>query len=112
VFKLKEFVEAHKFLAPYAIHNNSDELQLVHFKNQWQSIQVGHNTEKIRFTLVKLIHPDVETTNIEGISTINWVMDIPENYKIVDKVDNDKFKGIKLKLNDLNEPSNDGWNMT
>lgn len=98
------------FLSP-AMLTKDDTALLVHAKEQWSHIAVGHNSTQVRFTLHKKPFTEADYM-VEAKNHIVITQDLPSNYVVVDKVDTDTYKGLSLKLIELHSPSEDTWTMT
>jgi hypothetical protein len=90
-----------------------DEIALfVHSKEQWDNITVGFNGNQVRFGLCKKKFEIDDYIAAESKNQLIFIHEVPDNYKIVEKVDTSEYKGVALKLTELTTEKNDAWNMT
>jgi hypothetical protein len=71
------------------------EILFVHSKQQWESIQVGFHGSQVCFILTKK-HGDWKNFTPSGKQTITITHEIPQGFKIKERVDNLDWKGVSL----------------
>jgi len=102
-----------KFLTP-ALIISGDDVFFVHQLKQWSKIEVGWNETHIRFGLRKLALPKLkeeEDQLVEIVPQVFLQFEIPADHQILERFENEEFKGVKLKLIQVKASGKDDFNM-
>lgn len=94
-------IEAYEFLSPTLLVSELEVL-FVHSKQQWESIQVGFHGSQVRFILTKR-HANWGNLTPSGKQTITITHEIPQGFKIKEKVDISDWKGVSLEQAEFEE---------
>lgn len=78
-----------------------DDHLFVHSKSHWSNIQVGCDGRMVRFGLDKLKVPTQGEWSIETKNQVFLIFEIPPDFEIIEKYDDENFKGIKMRLKDM-----------
>jgi hypothetical protein len=94
-------IEAYEFLSPTLL---VAELQILfaHTKQQWKTIQVGFHGSQVCFILTKK-NANWENFTPSGKQTITITHEIPQGFKIKEKVDTLDWKGVSLEQAEFEE---------
>lgn len=74
----------------------------VHSKHHWDNIQVGYHLNQVRFILNKK-HLSWDPFTPSGKQTLTVTHEIPSGFTIVDKYNDDDWKGVLLKQAEFEE---------
>lgn len=94
------------FLSPILIHETDSEKVLYCFpKAHYADIKVGFSIpqRKIRFQLFRLAFPDTEGAVEYSSMQFTALFSVPDGYEIIGTYIGEKWKGVELKLVELDE---------
>lgn len=87
-------------MAPLLLTSSTETL-FVHSKLHWDNIQVGYGRgTQVRFTFSKK-RLQLGEYSCDGGQTLTIQHEIPTNYEIVEKFEDEDWKGVKLRLVDM-----------
>jgi len=104
-------IEAYEFLRPTLLQSEASVVY-AHSKKQWDLIQVGYgSSNQVRFSFSKKA---VDTSGfvVDAKQTIVVQHEIPLNYEIVEKFEDENWKGVTLRLLDFSKQPEEEFTMS
>ena len=93
------------------IDERDGTVHLVHEKASWSSITAGFSDTHIRFVLTRKPMAKLDDHIVESVNQLAIQHEIPIDYEVDKRYENESFKGFSLRLKEMNSDKQAGFAM-